>query len=194
MVFSRRERIIIAVTIAAVCLLALDWYVLTPVWDRQQAVRAERDRLILAKLAQDRLLKVEAPPARAKWGDMLRGGLRRDPAEAESQVLRSIRDWSADTGVRISSLRPERSTEKTELPEITVHVAGTGSMMAVSRLLWRIQTARIPIKTKMLQLGSRKDGTDDLSLHLRVSTLYLPPGEPASGGRDQPGNAAGDAR
>jgi hypothetical protein len=40
---------------------------------------------------------------------------------------------------------------------------------------------------KMLQLGSRKQGTDDLSLHLRVSTLYCPPGaasaQPTARGR-----------
>ena len=191
MVFTKRDRTIIAVTIAAVCLLVLDWYVLTPVLDGRQAVRAERDRLV-AKMAQDRALLKRRELLGPKW-DMVSGGIRRDPAEAESQVLRSIRSWSTDTGVRLSSLRPERSTEKTELPEITVHVAGTGSMMAVSRLLWRIETAKIPIKIKMLQLGSRKDGTDDLSLHLRVSTLYLPPDESSADRRDGAGEAAGGA-
>lgn len=121
---------------------------------------------------------------------MLDGGMRRDPAEAESQILRSLRNWSAEARVALSSQRPERSAEKSELPEITVHVAGTGSMATVSRLLWLIETVRVPIKIEMLQLGSRKDGTDDLSLHLKVSTLYVPSESPSPKGLAR-GNGAG---
>ncbi len=192
MVFTKRERVIIAVTVAAVCLLVLDWYVLTPVLDGREAVRAEKDRLVVA-LQKDQALLRRRKRLGPKWRGMVSGGMRRNPAEAESQILRAIQGWSTDMGVRLASLRPERSTEKTELPEITIHVAGTGSMMAVSRLLWRIETAKIPIKIKMLQLGSRKDGTDDLSLHLKVSTLYLPPDESAADRRDRAAKAAGGA-
>ena len=57
-------------------------------------------------------------------------------------------------------------------------------MSAVSKLLWQIETSAIPAKIKMLQLGSRKEETDDLSVHLRVSTLYCPdvPRTPEPGG------------
>jgi hypothetical protein len=126
-----------------------------------------------------------------RWQRMLDGGMKRGPAEAESQLLRSLRDWAAEARLRLSSLRPERSLEETELPEITVHAAGTGSMAAVTRLLWRVQTARIPAKIKLLQLGSRRDGTDDLSLHLKVSTLYFPaapaPSRQVAGAAPRPG-------
>ena len=175
MVFTRREKIIIAATIAVLCLLVLDVYVLTPLWKERAAVKDNRQRL-LARFAQARSLLERRQVLGPKWRGMLADGLQRDPAEAESQLLRSLRNWCAEAGVRLSSLRPERSTEKTQLPEATVHAAGTGSMSAVSRLLWRIETARIPVKIRMLQVGSRKEGTDDLSLHVKVSTLYCPDG------------------
>ena len=186
MVFTKREKIIIAVTVAAMCLLVLDFYVLTPLLSNRAAVQAEKARLV-AELAQAGGLLQRRRLLGPKWRSMLDNGMQRDPAEAESQILRLLRDRSAEAGVKLSSLQPERSTEKSELPEITVHVAGTGSMAAVSRLLWQIETARVPLKIKMLQLGSRKDGTDDLSLHLKVSTLYLPPGakRAAPGGGDK---------
>jgi len=178
MVFTRREKAILAATIVAVCLLALDFYVLTPLLDRRAAVEADRARLA-AEMSQAASLLKRRRLLGPQWRGMLNDGMRRDPAEAESQALRSLRSWSTRAGVRLSSLRPERSTEKTELPEINIHVAGTGSMASVSRLLWAIETARVPVKIKMLQLGSRKDGTDDLSLHLKLSTLYVPPEAPA---------------
>jgi len=174
MVFTKREKIIIAASIAAVCVLVLDVTVLTPLAGRRAAAQVDRERLV-AKLARARNVLKRRQRLGHKWREMLNDGLRRDPGEAESQILRSIRDWSADEGVRLSLLRPERSTEKTELPEITVHVAGTGSMAEVSRLLWQIEQSRAPIKIKMLQLGSRKDGADDLSMQLKVSTIHIPP-------------------
>jgi hypothetical protein len=189
MVFTKREKVIIAATIAALCLLVLGLYVLTPLLEQRAAVQADKDQLV-AKMDQARILLRRRRLLGPKWNGMLAGGMKPDPAEAESQLLRSIRDWSAEVGVMLSSLRPERSTEKLALPEIIVHAAGSGSMDAVSRLLWRIETARIPVKVRMLQLGSRKDGTDDLALHLRVSTLYCPPGV-ASEERAEPGREAG---
>ena len=179
MVFTKREKNIIAVTIGVVCLLVMDFYVLTPLLSKRAAAQTDKARL-LAELAQARNLLKRRQLLGPKWRSMLYDGMRRDPAEAESQLLRSLRNWSTEAGVKLSSLRPERSTEKTELPEVTIHVAGTGSMAAVSQLLWQIETARVPVKVKMMQLGSRKEGTDDLSVHLKLSTLYVPPGRPSS--------------
>jgi hypothetical protein len=45
----------------------------------------------------------------------------------------------------------------------------------VARLLWRVQTATIPIKVTELQISARKEGTDDLSFQVRTSTVYAPP-------------------
>ncbi len=179
MVFTKREKIIIAATIAAVSLLVVDFYVLTPVLGRCAAVRTDRERL-LAEMARARSLLERRQLLTPKWRKMLDDGMKDDPAKAESQILRALRNWSHDVGVKLLSLRPERSTEKTELREITIHVAGTGSMEGVSRLLWGIETTRAPVKIKMLQLGARKDGTDDLSLQLKISTLYVPPACPVT--------------
>ena len=190
MAFSNREKIIIAATVAALCFLVLS-YGLGRLLNERAAVK-DNEALLVAKLAKAGVLFERRRMLEPRWRQMLAGGLRSDPAEAESQLLRALRDWSVEVGVKLSSLRPDRSGEKSKLPEIIVHAAGSGSMSSVSRLLWRIETARIPVKIRMLQLGSRKDGTDDLSLHLRVSTLYCPPADLASteritGGRETRG-------
>jgi len=186
MVFTKREKAIIAATIAALCLLVLDLYVLTPLLEKRAAAKESQARLV-AELEQASSILERSRLLRPKWQRMLADGMQRDPAEAEAQLLRCLRDWADQAGVELSSLRPERSVEPSELPEVVVHSAGTGSMEAVSRLLWRVETAGIPVKIKMLQLGSRKDGTDDLSLHLKLSTLCLPPsGElPEQAGRER---------
>ena len=190
MVFTKREKAILAATIVALCVLALDFYVLTPLLNKREDVRADQERL-LAEMARAGGLLERRRLLGPKWRSMVEDGMRPEPAEAESRLLRFLRDLTAEAGVELSSLRPDRSVEESKLPEITVHVAGTGSMTSVSRLLWGIETSRLPVKVKMLQLGSRKDGTDDLSLQLRASTLYCPPRpsylEPAADGNGRRG-------
>jgi hypothetical protein len=48
-------------------------------------------------------------------------------------------------------------------------------MEAVARLLWRMETTELPLRISEVQIGSRRDGADDLSLQLMASTLYLEP-------------------
>lgn len=187
MVFSKRERMIVAATVVALCVLVLDLYVLTPFLDQRAAVRADRTQL-LAKLGQAETLLKRRRLLDGRWRGMLAGGMTHDAADAESQLLRAIRDWSDEAGMELTSLRPERSAGVSALPEIIVHAAGSGTMAAFTRLLRRIETARIPVKVKTLQLGGRKEGMDDLSVHLKVSTLYAPPVAPPGGGS---GNGAG---
>ena len=106
-------------------------------------------------------------------------------AQAESQVLHALRDWSQDSRLTLSSVKPGKVVERGELLEMSFQAAGTGSMSAVSRFLWRIETARLPIRIHQLQLGARKEGSDDLSLQLSLSSLCLPGARAPAAGKDE---------
>ena len=178
MILSRRERLIIAATLIAVMALVLDRYVVTPLWDARNAAEAQKQGL-LDEMDRARGLLEHERRISPEWRAMTAAGLRRDPTEAESQVLHAVGDWAMEAGLRLSSMKPERVPEKKHHQEITFQTTGTGSMNAVARFLWRVETAGIPIRVKELQLGSRKEGTDDLTLQLRLSTLYQATPPPA---------------
>jgi len=46
-------------------------------------------------------------------------------------------------------------------------------MQSVGRLIWRIENAQLPIRIEDIQLGSRTEGVDDMSLQLKLSAIYL---------------------
>ena len=173
MVFSKRERLIIALTALVLCVLVLDRYAMIPLLNRRSAVEVRKARLIGEMERAGSLLRRRRQIGE-RWRRMLAGGMKGEAGEAESQILHAVRDWSAEAGLDLSSLRPERSSEESSLPEIEFHAAGVGTMAAISRFLWRMETAGMPVKLKMLRVGSRKEGMDDLSLQLRISTVYLP--------------------
>ncbi len=169
---SRRETYIGAVALAAVALLVADHYAISPLLERGRELESERQQL--ARSFQD----AEALFARRrlmdrKWQQMTTGGLSAEPGRAESLLLHALRDWAQQTGLALVSLKPERSEHEKGLSEVTVLASGTGRMSAVGQFLWLVETAELPLRLGDLQLGARREGTDDLSLQLRLSTIYL---------------------
>ncbi len=173
MVLSRRERYVLIATAAVVAVLALDRLAVSPLLARRAKTGAERDRLVSERDRANVLLARREQLA-PRWRQMEATGLKSDAGEAESQILHAIRDWAEEAGVSLSLLKPDRLAEKSRLPEIAFQASGTGKMGSVARLLWRVQTATIPIKVTEIQLSARKEGVDDLSFQMRISTLYAP--------------------
>jgi len=185
MVLSKRERYIALAALIVVAILVFDRLVLGPLEERRATIAEERQR-VLSELETARLLFARRKRLAALSGELLKSGLGSDPGEAESQVLHALRNWSQEAGLALSSLRPERTGLRGSLREITFHAAGTGGIAAVAGFLWRVETAPLPLRLTELQIGSRKEGADDLSLQVRISALC-----PSS---EQPGHDGGISR
>jgi hypothetical protein len=175
MVLSRRERYIVIGTLVALGLLVLDRLVFSPLLESRSVTEAERANLA-AKVSQSQALADRRGQMDSRWRAMVQAGMKEDPAEAESQIVNALSDWARESGLPpLSFPRLERQAEKRPLPEIVIQATGTGDMRGVARLLWRIQTAAIPIKVTEAQITARKEGADDLTFQLRLSTLHSPP-------------------
>lgn len=171
MVLSKRERYALIGALLALGALTLDRVVLGP-WLTRRSARAAQTARFAADLVRARSQISHGRQSGPKWREMVAAGLKADPAEAESQVLHAIRDWAEESGLSLSLLKPDRLTEKSRLPGIAFQASGAGNMKGVTRLLWRIQTAAIPIKVTELQINARKEGADDLTFQFRLSTVY----------------------
>jgi hypothetical protein len=167
---SKRERRIALATLLALAILGLDRIAITPVQERRSAAAADLAQT-LEGLARARAQFDRQQQVASEWKHMQAAGLKAGPAEAESAVLHSLRDWSQETGLLLTSVRPDKTTDIGALREITFRASGEGGMNAVAGFLWRIETAALPVRLTELQIGSRKEGTDDLSLDVSISAL-----------------------
>jgi hypothetical protein len=179
---------IVAVTGLAVAIFAGDRYVLTPYVRARQAVAEESDRLV-AKLHDTTLLFNKRKRMDKEWNQMLAGGLASNAADAERQLL-AVRDWAQESGLTNLSTTPRREPRNDQTQIVRLDASANGSLASVAKLLWRIETARVPLKVDELDLRSRTDGTDDLAVTFKVSTIWVVPGEPTgkgpAGGPAQP--------
>ncbi|HEV8608231.1 MAG TPA: GspMb/PilO family protein [Tepidisphaeraceae bacterium] len=174
MILSRRERYIVIGAVTVVGLLALDRIFLTPLIDRRQVINAQM-RLASEEMERADRLFANRIRLNRKWAEMSGSALKIDGSTAESQIIRAVGDWALEAGLNLSSVKPERAEKEKQFQKITFRANATGNMAAVSKFLWRLQTSKVPIRVIDLSITTRRDGVDDLSLDLGISTLYLPP-------------------
>jgi hypothetical protein len=177
MVLSSRERYIVIGTVVLVAGAVLYWAALAPLWDRLTAVRAEKNKLA-AQLRDDKEKIAASRRLTKEWKQQFESGkkidVKRDWAAADSQLLTDMDSWAktADAGVKLIQLTPVRTSDKGRLQQVAWEITGAGTWRSLINLLWKIETARVPIRLGELQISARRDGIDDLTAVFKVSTLY----------------------
>ncbi len=182
---SKRERYIAIGVVAAAVLFLLNQFLLIPYTDARSIYFADREKIDTQLKDADSLMKNQKDLA-PKWAQIQSNGLKTDRGQAESQAQQAVLDWAKAAGVSVESVKPERDVQQNQFQIISFHVSGNGTMLSLSKLLWSIETATIPVRLNDLQITPRKEGTDDLKMQISLSTLALMP-EPAkpSAGNDR---------
>lgn len=174
MKLSTRERYIAIATGAVVLLLVLDSFIVTP-WlaareDLATRLEVRREEMTRAEQTFTNLRR-----AKRRWAELAGATLKADASEAEGQLLNSLRDWSEDSGLSVSAVRPDRMGGSNGFGRVALRATGTGRMRDVTRFLWNVETAKVPVRLEELQVATRKPGEDDLTLQFTLATIYLQP-------------------
>jgi Tfp pilus assembly protein PilO len=169
---SKRERSIAILAGAVVLLLGLDTYVLSPLLASRDQLALQRETL-RRELNEARHVMIRSRAANHRWKELRAAGLVADPSTTESGLLNAMRGWSQEAGLPLSSIRPDRVSASQGLNELTFQATANGSMQAIADFLYHVETAGgLPVRVHELQIASRAEGSDDLTLQLRISTLW----------------------
>jgi type II secretory pathway component PulM len=173
-VLSKRERYISIGVGAAVTMLVVNYFLWEPYAQRRDEIAQARDDVTRRQSAAvdtfDRQRRL-----RPIWTEITNGGLKTDPAEADSQARHAVLEWMQTAGVSLKAVNPERTTNVNQFQVISFHVTGSAHMYSLTRLLWSLETATIPVRVNDVQIKPQKEGTDELTVDLSISTLCLPP-------------------
>jgi hypothetical protein len=173
-VLSKREKFIGIVTGSLLGFVTLQHFIVGPLLD-QRASLAARIKITEGefKTANDRIDL--SARANSNWA-ALAPRVFKDASDAESQVLHSVRDWAAETGVNLASINPQRGEPERDFVKLTFRATGTGQMGQIGRFLNRLQTASIPVRITDLSISARgREGVDDLSISVAISTIHFAP-------------------
>jgi len=181
---SKRERMIVLTTILVVGALIADRFIRAPIAARWGELQSQRQQS-LTQVAKAKNLLAEKQQRERKNKTMGTEALQSD-AEAESRVAQALVRWSDDARLMLSSVKPDRMAGDKGLKEIVFVVAGKGSLDAVAWFLYQVETSTLPLKVKYMQLGSTSESGDNMSMELRLSTLYVAADEKSSPKQSQP--------
>lgn len=174
MVLSKREKYIGIITGVFVAIPVLNSYIISPLLSRKASLEADVASA-QDELDRDRRLFDTARAARHEFASMTGSAMQQERPSAEGQILNDVREWAQESGINLSSLKPEREEKERDFQKITFRATCSGGMSQVGRFLNRIQTSAIPVRITDLSLSSRRDGADDLSLSVALATIYRPP-------------------
>lgn len=174
-------------------LLAVDWMFLSPLLAKNRELGDLLDKAQTSREDANRLIK-NARRLSTQWDTLTKTTLKRDASDAEGQVLNSVREWAQEARMTLSSVKPERTERDKDFVRITFRATGAGRMSEIGQFLYKIQTARVPVRIVDLQIASRKEATDDLTVQLGIATIYFAPeAEKRSGSSGASKSSAGSA-
>jgi hypothetical protein len=173
MVLSKRERKIFIVTLSILMIFVFDRFVLEPVLDARTQMVSEKQDLIKKIQKASEMIKQKDKVGR-EWDDRVSNGLSSDVSVAESTVLNALRNWTQNYGMTLVSIKPERKKgEEGEMKEIIFNLVCSGSMSSVGQFLFQVENTNFPVKIKDFQLGARTEDGQEMSLQLKLSSIYL---------------------
>jgi hypothetical protein len=192
-VLTKREKYIAIGTSAVALLFLLDYAVISPYFDARKDVQT---KLEVAKLKQTEAnqLLTKQQLLKPVWSQMQTNGLTVDPFVAESQSQHAVLDWANGADFNLQSFKPEHTTQEGKFLVNGFSVSGIATTPALARLLWAVETAKLPMRINDLDARPRKDGTDDLQVRLSVSVLCLPPETVSPGNGTSNGTGNGTAK
>lgn len=184
MILSKRERYIVIATVGVLVLLGIDQYLLSPLLQRR-ADAATQSTVKRTELADaDNTVNVRGLRATNRWKEMTQAGLQVNPSETESFLLKELQGFAARSGLQLGALRPEKSEKLKHYQQITFRATATGRMESVRQFLYRVEHAKFPIRVADVTVTTRKDGQDELSVSMGITTIHqlVEPPKPGEAG------------
>jgi hypothetical protein len=177
---TQRQRLLAIIAIAVVALLAGDKLLVGPLIKSWQA-RSERLATLRKEVVEGRSLLGRAKSIRDRWDAMRKATVSSEVSVAQNQLLKAFDRWSQDSRVGISSLKPQWKRGTGDYATLECRVDATGNLSALTRFLYDIENARrvdrdpLALKIEVLELATRNDSGEQLTLGLQVSALQLNP-------------------
>jgi hypothetical protein len=175
MAFTQREKYIGIGVGAAAAILLLNQLVWNPIADHIAELDKNTDEA--QKIADDSQTQLSRQIKLTKvWNDFKKTGLTDDASDAALQAQGAVLEWARSANVNLTALQPERTSEVDQFEVTGFHVTGSGSTPQISKFLMSFETANVPLRIVDLKVAPTKEGTDDLTIQLSISTLCLKPG------------------
>jgi Tfp pilus assembly protein PilO len=175
MKIENRQRLLVIVTLSALGLFVADRLVFGPLTTSWKA-RSERIADLRKQVTDGSLLLQRENSLRARWSQMSTNTLPTNPSLAEQQLLKAVDAWAQESHVSVTGITPQwKGDEDDHYQTLDCQVDTTGDLAALSRFLYDMEKNPMALKLESVELTSRDNTGQELTMNVRVSGLVLAP-------------------
>lgn len=174
---NNRQQLLSIAAIVVVTLWAGDKLVLSPLMQSWKQ-RATSITELTKSVRQGSLLVDRERSIRSRWDSMQTNTLPNETSVAENQVLKAFERWSQDSRISITSIKPQWKRTADDYMTLECRADAFGSIQAITRFLYDVEKDPLALKVEAVEITTRDNDGQQLSLALQVSGLLLNPVEP----------------
>ena len=115
---------------------------------------------------------------RNRWDSMKTNTLPENISAALNEMLQGFERWSQDSRISISSIKPQWKRAGDDYMTLECRADAFGSMQTLTRFLYDVEKDPLALKVDSVEITSRDNEGQQLSLALQVSGLLLNPEAP----------------
>ncbi|HTV60965.1 MAG TPA: hypothetical protein VMH30_00195 [Verrucomicrobiae bacterium] len=169
---KNRQQFLIVLTAIVVALYLGNLLLFGPLqklWKSRQAAIVQ----LRQQVSSGRILIRREDYIRSMWGHIHANALPPEASSAEQEMLLGFDRWSQASGVNIESITPQWENDEPDYSTLDCRVDASGNLFTLTRFLYQIESDPMPIQIESVQLTSRDDQGQELSLGLDLSGLAL---------------------
>jgi Tfp pilus assembly protein PilO len=169
---NKRQQLLAIIAIAVVAIWAGDKLIFTPLtqlWKQRRIQIAD----LRKSVTQGSLLLDRKRSIRARWDIMRTNTLPTENSRAEDQVLKSFDRWSQDSRISVTSIKPQWKHNADDYVTLECRVDAFGSLPNITRFLYDVEKDAMALKVDSVEITTRDNDGQQLSLALQVSGLVL---------------------
>jgi Tfp pilus assembly protein PilO len=177
MEIKNRERLLLIATGGCLVLMILNWLVISPLtasWHH----RSDRIAALRKSLGDGAMLLRREASIRERWELMSANALSSTPTAAERQLFDAFDRWVRASGVTEGSFKPQLKDTDDNYSVMECRADVTGNSQTIGKFLDKLQADPLGIRLQSLELTSRDDNGQQLSLGLELNGLLLPAPNP----------------
>jgi len=172
---NKRQQVLAIAAAAIVGFFVLDKLVITPLtrsWKERSITIADLRKSIVqghATLDREQI-------TRRRWNEMRKNTLPFGASVAEQEMLGAFDRWSRDSGISVSSIKPQWKRGTTDdYSVLECRVDAAGNLSTLTRFLYDVEHSPLALKIESVELAARDNNGQQLALGLLVSGLRLAP-------------------
>ncbi|PYI87747.1 MAG: hypothetical protein DME26_05145 [Verrucomicrobia bacterium] len=172
MKISNRQQALAIFAGIALALLLGDRFILSPLTHSWKE-RTSRIADLTKNINRGKALLDREQIVRSRWESMKKNTFPTAESAAENEMLKAFDRWSQNSRISISSIKPQWKRINDEYRTLECRADASGSMQELTRFLYEVERDPLALRVESVEITTRDNNGQQLSLGLQVSALVL---------------------